>query len=201
MISLPHQQGLGGVKRGSIAKGTTGGTQKNKIYVSVISLFMCCNQRCIPYENAINNFTTTTKILHSLDFVVTLSHPMNSAISQIFQPQWHFQYQFIWRSPTVQPPTILKLNNFCYSPIITTTCVTTFSPILGQHTIFLTTCNSCFTSTRIDPRNYTHDDDLLNAWFILNLHTENLVCIYKTCIMIFTQYTSNLFKDPRASTK
>ncbi len=30
------------------------------MYVSVISIFMCCNQRCIPYENAINNFTTTT---------------------------------------------------------------------------------------------------------------------------------------------
>jgi hypothetical protein len=33
---------------------------------------------------------------------------------------------------------------------------------------------SFFATTRMDPRNETHDDDVLSAWFIFNLYTKIL---------------------------
>jgi hypothetical protein len=35
-----------------------------------------------------------------------------------------------------------------------------------------------FATKRTFPRNLTHDEEALHAWFIFNLHTQNLVYFY-----------------------
>jgi hypothetical protein len=39
--------------------------------------------------------------------------------------------------------------------------------------VFTSECGStCFATTRMDPTNKTYDDDVLQTWFIFNLHTK-----------------------------
>ncbi len=60
----------------------------------------------------------------------------------------------------------------------------------------------CFATTRMDPRNETHDDSVIHSWFIFNLHTKSLICIYTAYRnLIFTQYTSNLYWTPCKNNK
>jgi hypothetical protein len=43
----------------------------------------------------------------------------------------------------------------------------------------------CFATTRMDPRNQTHDDGVLHAWFIFNLHAK--------ITFVFTQNTDTWY--------
>jgi hypothetical protein len=60
---------------------------------------------------------------------------------------------------------------------------------------------NCYATTRMDPRNKTHDDGVLHAWFIFNLNTNLIyICTVYRCL-IFTQYASNLFQAPCKNNK